>query len=146
LLDLLPVCEPVHSHRRKPALFAVMGSQTRCSSTCASQSEESTMPVKKHTFKAVLEKHHHHKTELVVTGDVTEPTTGWTVTLERANPQGINPRILLLKLVETPPAGNAGDIVTTHHVKYDESPVMGDYTQVSIEGVLTIDVHHAMHA
>src|ERR1700733_5244332 len=101
------------------------------------------MPAVQNTFKAELIKHAHHKYELCVRGDVTEPTTGWTVKLERANPQGINPKILLLKLVEKPPAGNAGDIVTTHHVKYDESPVMGDYSQVSIEGVLTIDVHHA---
>ena len=47
---------------------------------------------------------------------MTEPTTGWTVKLERAEPQGINPQILLLKLVEQVPTGLAGDVVTTHHV------------------------------
>ena len=70
------------------------------------------MPAKQETFKAVLIKHGHYKEELSVTGDVTEPTTGWTVKLERAQPQGINPRILLLKLVEQAPTGIAGDVVT----------------------------------
>ena len=104
------------------------------------------MPVKKHTFKAVLEKHHHHKTELVVTGDVTEPTTGWTVTLDAPTRRASTLGYSSSSWSKRRRLGNAGHIVTTHHVKYDESPVMGDYRQVSIEGVLTIDVHHAMHA
>jgi hypothetical protein len=104
------------------------------------------MPAVQNTFKAELIKHHHHKCELRVTGDVTEPTTGWTVSLERASPQGINPKILLLKLVEVKPTGLAGDIVTTHHVNYDENPAQVEYTQVTIEGAFTIDVHHVAHA
>ena len=104
------------------------------------------MPAKQETFKAVLIKHSHYKEELSVTGDVTEPTTGWTVKLERAEPQGINPRILLLKLVEQAPTGIAGDVVTTHHVKYEEDPVKGNYDQVTIEGAFTINVTHAAHA
>jgi len=104
------------------------------------------MPAVQDTFKAELIKHHHHKQELCVSGDVTEPTTGWTVKLERAIPQGINPKILLLKLVEVKPTGKAGDIVTTHHVKYDENPAHAEYTQVTIEGAFTIDVHHIAHA
>jgi hypothetical protein len=104
------------------------------------------MPAKQDTFKAVLIQHDHYRDELSVTGEVTEPTTGWTVTLERTEPQGINPKILLLKLVEQPPTGSAGDIVTTHHVKYDENPPIGNYDQVSIEGAFTINVTHAAHA
>ena len=72
------------------------------------------MPTVKNTFKAELIKHAHHKYELCVRGDVTEPTTGWTVNLERANPQGINPKILLLKLVEIKPTGVAGDTGAKH--------------------------------
>jgi hypothetical protein len=53
-------------------------------------------------------------------------TTGWTVNLVRANPQGINPKILLLKLVEVKPTGLAGNIVTPHHVTYDENPEKDD--------------------
>jgi hypothetical protein len=104
------------------------------------------MPAVQNTFKAELIKHRHHKHELRVIGDVTEPTTGWSVKLERANPQGINPKSLLLKLVEVKPTGVAGDIVTTHHVKYDENPTLVEYTEVTIEGAFTINVHHVAHA
>jgi hypothetical protein len=104
------------------------------------------MPAQQDTFKAVLIKHDHYREELSVTGDVTEPTTGWTVTLARAEPQGINPKVLLLKLVEQPPTGPAGDIVTTHHVKYDENPPKANYDQVTIEGAFTINVTHVAHA
>jgi hypothetical protein len=37
------------------------------------------MPAVQNTFKAELIKHYHRKYELRVSGDVTEPTTGWTV-------------------------------------------------------------------
>jgi hypothetical protein len=104
------------------------------------------MPALQNTFKAELIKRHHHKYALCVMGDVTEPTTGWTVSLERAVPQGINPKVLLLKLIEQKPTGAAGDIVTTHRVRYDEDPAKVEYTQVTIEGAFTIDVHHVVHA
>jgi hypothetical protein len=107
--------------------------------------QESKMPAVQNTFKAELIKHHHH-CELRVTGDVTEPTTGWTVSLERAVPQGINPKILLLKLIEVKPSGAAGNVVTTHHVKYDENPAQVEYTDATIEGAFSIKVHHVAHA
>jgi hypothetical protein len=103
------------------------------------------MPAEQKTFRAERIKRYHHKYALRVAGEVTEPTTGWTVNLERAVPQGINPKILLLKLVEVEPTGAAGDIVTTHHVRYDEDPAQGEYTKVTIEGAFTIDVHHVVH-
>ncbi len=68
------------------------------------------------TFKAELIKHAHHKYELCVRGDVAEPT------------------------------GNAGNIVTTHHVKYDENPAKVEYTEATIERAFTIPVHHVAHA
>jgi len=40
------------------------------------------------------------------------------------------------------PTGKAGDIVTTHHGKYDENPAQVEYTEVTIEGAFTIPVHH----
>jgi hypothetical protein len=104
------------------------------------------MPAVQNTFKAELVKRHHHKYELRVTGDVTEPTTGWTVDIERAVPQGINPKVLLLELIERKPTGVAGDIVATHRVRYDEDPAQVEYTQVTIEGAFTIDVHHVAYA
>ena len=61
-----------------------------------SPKQECQMPAVQNTSKAELIKHYHHKYELRVSGDVTEPTTGWTVKLARASPQGINPKILLL--------------------------------------------------
>jgi hypothetical protein len=38
-----------------------------------------------------------------------------------------------------------GNIVTTHHVKYDENPAEVEYTEVTIEGAFTIPVHHIAH-
>ena len=105
------------------------------------------MPALQNTFKAELIKRYHNKYELRVTGDVTEPTTCWQVDLERAVPQGINPKILLLKLIEVKPTGAAGgNIVTTHHVRYDEDPAQVEYTEVTIEGAFSIPVHHVVHA
>jgi hypothetical protein len=40
------------------------------------------MPALQNTFKAELIKRYHNKYELRVTGDVTEPTTGWQVDLD----------------------------------------------------------------
>jgi hypothetical protein len=40
-------------------------------------------------------------------------------------------KILPLKLVEMKPTGKAGDIVTTHHVKYDENPAQVEYIEVT---------------
>lgn len=77
---------------------------------------------------------------------MTGPTTGWTVDIERAVRQGINPKVLLLELIEREPAGAAGDIVTTRRVRYDEDPAQVEYTQVTIEGAFTIDVHHVAYA
>ena len=88
---------------------------------------------------------HSLQEELSVTGDVTEPTTGWTVKLERAQPQGINPRILLLKLVEQAPTGIAGDAFTTH-ITVNTINTKLNYDQVTIEGTFTINVTHAAHA
>jgi hypothetical protein len=44
------------------------------------------------------------------------------------------------------PSCKAGDLVTTHHVKYDENPAEVEYTEVTIEGAFTIPVHHIAHA
>ena len=55
------------------------------------------------------------------------------MTLERTSPQGINPKILLLTVKAVAPTGAAGDVVTTHPVKFDEDPAMVDYTQVTIQ-------------
>ena len=101
------------------------------------------MAAEQDTFHAKLQPDHHHKMKLHCTGKVSEPTTGWTVSLERATPQGINPKTLLLKLNEVGPTGAAGNIVTTHPVEFDEDPAKVHYTHVTIEaktGSFTIPV------
>ena len=75
------------------------------------------MSAEKHSFKAAI-KTQHHKKHIVVTGKVEEPTNSWTVSLTKANPQGINPKVLMLKLDEDPPQHAAGDIVTTYPVSF----------------------------
>ena len=44
------------------------------------------------------------------------------------------------------PTGKAGDVVTSHHVKYDENPAEVEFTEVAIEGAFMIPVHHIAHA
>jgi len=57
---------------------------------------------------------------LHVTGRCVFPTPGYRVTLRRAVPQGINPAIVLLLKVVTPPSGPRPDVVTTVEVRYRE--------------------------
>ena len=57
---------------------------------------------------------------LTVKGKCTFPTPGYTVTLKKKVPQGINPAILLLDKIVTPPSGPRPDVVTTIDVKYEE--------------------------
>jgi len=57
---------------------------------------------------------------LTVRGKCTFPTPGYTVTLKKKVPQGINPAILLLDKTVTPPSGPRSDVVTTIDVKYEE--------------------------
>jgi len=101
------------------------------------------MSAEKHSFRAHM-KTVHHKKHLVVTGKVQEPTNGWSVMLTKAIPQGINPKILMLKLNENPPKHAAGDIVTTYPVEYDDAVGEHHFTEVTIEakgGSFTIPVH-----
>ena len=105
------------------------------------------MPAVQNTFKAELRQAPSPSMRAHASpATLREPTTGWTVRLERAVPQGISPKDLLLKLIEVKPTGAAGDIVTTHHVRYDEEPAEVEYTEVTIEGAFSITVHHVVHA
>ena len=49
---------------------------------------------------------------LRVNGTCDMPTPGYTLTLNRAVPQGINPRILLLHLKIEPPTGMVIQVIT----------------------------------
>jgi hypothetical protein len=68
---------------------------------------------------------------LNVVGTCTCPTAGYTVNLERHEPQGINPRDLLLSLVETRPTGAAAEVITPVQVEYRAETEMR-YDTVSI--------------
>jgi hypothetical protein len=68
---------------------------------------------------------------LYVTGQCTFRTLGYKVELHRAEPQGINPAILLLRKEVTPPGGPAGDKIETVDVRYEEK-TRARYTQVQI--------------
>ncbi len=57
---------------------------------------------------------------LRVTGTCTFGTPGYTVRLCRHEPQGINPRDLLLDLEVTPPDGVVPQVVTKVEVRYEE--------------------------
>jgi hypothetical protein len=61
-----------------------------------------------------------HPAKLTVTGTCTFPTLGYQVELRRSQPQGINPRDLLLDKIVTPPSGLAGDVVTDVVARYEE--------------------------
>jgi hypothetical protein len=61
-----------------------------------------------------------HCDDLKVNGQITFPTTGYTVSLKRKVPQGINPKILLLEKVVVPPTGVVADHVVNQPVSFEE--------------------------
>jgi len=68
---------------------------------------------------------------LRVHGKCTFPTPGFTVSFKPHVPQGINPVILLLDKVVTPPSGPEPDVVTTIDVQYEEQTDK-HYTEVEV--------------
>jgi hypothetical protein len=95
------------------------------------------------TFKAWINKMPGSPQMLICIGEVEEPTTGWTVRLERAEPQGINPLILILDLRAIRPTGIVAQHVTKYPVRYEEAPPKAEYRQVTVRDggdSVTIDV------
>lgn len=86
---------------------------------------------KQNTWNAVLDTMPPEKPRLRVTGVCTCPTGGYKAKLQRAEPQGINPGILILRLVTTPPNGITNQMVTDYEVRYDETD-SPRYTEVTI--------------
>ena len=72
-----------------------------------------------------------HGGVLSVSGEVTMPTPGYTVTLKKAVPQGINPAILLLEKVIVAPKHREPDHVVVVHVSFAEH-TLHLYKEVSI--------------
>ncbi|MEA2554161.1 MAG: hypothetical protein QOJ65_2337 [Fimbriimonadaceae bacterium] len=77
---------------------------------------------------------------LRVDGVCDMPTPGYTIKLEKANPQGINPKILLLNKTEIAPGGIRPDVITPTPAHYEEETEF-PYAQVNIQpDGTTIDV------
>jgi hypothetical protein len=70
---------------------------------------------------------------LLVTGEVETLTSNQALKLTEAVPQGINPRILLLKLSVTT-SGIGSDIVVWKQVEFTATKAADTYTHVSIIG------------
>ena len=68
---------------------------------------------------------------LTVVGECTFPTAGYSVELRRHEPQGINPRDLLLDLVVHEPTGPVAQVITTLEARYEEKTDF-DYESVTI--------------
>jgi hypothetical protein len=97
----------------------------------------------KDTFRAWIDRMPGRQPRLIVTGDIEVPTSAWTASLERAVPQDINENILLLTLVARPPSGMANQVISTLHLRYEESPPQRKYTQVTVSDgrdSVTVDV------
>jgi hypothetical protein len=96
-------------------------------------------------WKAVQDRQPLPPFSLRVTGKPLMPTPGHRPVLKRAEPQGINPRILMLELTATPPAEPASDIVTPVAVEYVEGGTQ-EFDQVTVRSQVatepgaTIDV------
>ena|SRR6478752_10093021 len=68
---------------------------------------------------------------LNVSGECTFPTPGYKVTLKKKEPQGINPRILILEKTVTKPTGPEPDVVTKVKAEYHEKTNV-HYSEVQI--------------
>jgi hypothetical protein len=93
--------------------------------------QEPTLEVLENTFRATLDLMPPGR-RFTVSGDVRAPTTGWSVKLARAEPQGFNPTILILDIQATPPSGMSGQMLTTIPLRYEENPPGQQYVQVTI--------------
>ncbi len=80
---------------------------------------------------------------LQVSGECLCPTPGYTLTLTRGAPQGINPKDLLLDLTEEAPSGAQPSVMTSCTADYTEEPAEEfDTVTVRGEGGETITVQH----
>jgi hypothetical protein len=68
---------------------------------------------------------------LYVVGRCVFATSGYTVELRPADPQGFNPNIYLLEKVVTPPTGAVADVISEVPVQYREVTNVS-YTHVQI--------------
>jgi hypothetical protein len=97
-------------------------------------------------FRAWYETGPDSKSKLIVAGKVTE-TDGSEATLVRAEPQGNNPRILLLKVTIKPYEGRFHPhIAFEKEIRYEEHAKEGAFTDVDIQNkdsTLTLKIKSA---
>jgi hypothetical protein len=80
--------------------------------------------------------------ELKVNGTFTFPTTGYSVSLKKKEPQGINPAILLLEKALVPPTGIVADHIVNQPVSFEEHTTVR-YKEVEIlPDAIKINVTH----
>lgn len=71
------------------------------------------------------------KGTLMVSGWCTFPSSGWSMELRHAEPQGTNPKDLLLERVVALQAGYQADVIRVIEVEYDEKTDV-EYDTVTI--------------
>jgi hypothetical protein len=87
------------------------------------------------TWQAQLDRQSPGPATLRVRGECEFPTAGFRVTLRRHEPQGINPRVLLLDKVVRPPTGPVAQVVTRVEVRYEEVTTAGfDFVTILPDG------------
>jgi hypothetical protein len=82
-------------------------------------------PARNCTWRAWLDRQPPGPATLHVQGECEFPTAGFGVTLRRHEPQGFNPRVLLLDEVVRPPRGPVAQVVTRVEVRYEEATTAG---------------------
>jgi hypothetical protein len=81
-----------------------------------------------------------HPARLRVEGTCVMPTPGYRLWLTRADPQGINPNILILKLQVESPTGIVPQVLTPTPVAYEEKTDQ-HFTSVTIDpGGVSVEV------
>ena len=100
--------------------------------SAAKGSKAAASPGKCTGWQAVEDRMPPSPATLRVTGRCTFPTHGYKVRLKKAIPQGINPAILLLEKVVTPPTGPVIQTPQTVDVRYQQRVKPGQYKQVTI--------------
>ncbi len=95
-------------------------------------------------FTAVHDREPPGPAVLWVAGSCTFGTPGFTVELCRHEPQGINPRDLLLDLTITPPDGMVAQVVTTVEVRYEEETDAGFDTVTILPDGISVPVEVAV--
>jgi len=91
-----------------------------------------TMQIVQEMFKAWIDMQPPGPHKLIVVGNIDVPTSGWSATLRRAEPQGSNPNIIILELDLIKPTGNVLQVVSKVTARFEESPPAHPYTEATI--------------